>query len=151
MDNNSKRMEQEPVAVINGARKPVLYGDQSALDIGTPLYAAPQLPQPAVPDEMLAAMEEVLRISDRDHVAWHRAREGIAACRAAMLQGAEPAQGWIPCSERMPEAHQPCLVWVKEEGIYTDWGGSDENFANYHRSDVTHWMPLPAAPQQETK
>ena len=51
-------------------------------------------PQPApvaqplrVPDDLLSAMEEVLRISDRDHEAWKRAREGIAACRAAMLKG----------------------------------------------------------------
>ena len=38
----------------------------------------------AVPDDVLSAMEEVLRISDRDHEAWHRARAGISACRAAM-------------------------------------------------------------------
>lgn len=36
-----------------------------------------------LPSELLAAMEEVLRISDRDHEAWHRARDGIAACRPA--------------------------------------------------------------------
>lgn len=36
-----------------------------------------------LPSELLAAMEEVLRISDRDHEAWHRARDGIAAYRAA--------------------------------------------------------------------
>ncbi|HCD2513553.1 TPA: hypothetical protein NBJ98_002661 [Citrobacter freundii] len=49
-----------------------------------PLYTAP--PAPVVPDELLSAMEEVLRISDRDHEAWHKARNGIASCRAAMLQ-----------------------------------------------------------------
>lgn len=56
------------------------------------LYAAPQLPQQEVvpSNELLSAMEEVMRISDRDHEAWHRARNGIAAFRAAMLQGAEP-------------------------------------------------------------
>lgn len=42
---------------------------------------------PAVPEELLSAMEEVLRISDRDHEAWHKARNGIASCRAAMLNG----------------------------------------------------------------
>ncbi|WP_233609261.1 hypothetical protein [Citrobacter sp. FDAARGOS_156] len=39
-----------------------------------------------MPEELLSAMEEVLRISDRDHEAWHKARNGIASCRAAMLQ-----------------------------------------------------------------
>ena len=46
------------------------------------LYAAP--PAPVLPEELLSAMEEVLRISDRDHEAWHQARAGIVACRAAM-------------------------------------------------------------------
>ncbi len=50
------------------------------------LQPAPPAQAVAVPDEMLAAMEEVLRISDRDHEAWHRARDGIAFCRAAMLK-----------------------------------------------------------------
>ncbi|MGO0119737.1 hypothetical protein ACTJN4_15010 [Citrobacter freundii] len=60
-----------------------------------PLYTAP--PATVVPDELLSAMEEVLRISDRDHEAWHKARNGIASCRAAMLQaGNSPAtpDGW---------------------------------------------------------
>ena len=50
------------------------------------LYAAPPAQPVAVPDELLSAMEEVLRISDRDHEAWHRVRDGIASCRAAMLK-----------------------------------------------------------------
>lgn len=51
-------------------------------------------PAPVVPDEFISSMEEVLRISDRDHVTWRKAKEGIAACRAAMLQ-AEPVSQ--PC------------------------------------------------------
>lgn len=57
-------------------------------------------------------------------------------------------QNWIKCSERMPEPHQPCLIWVKEEGVYVDWGITGEHFANYHRSDVSHWQPLPEPPQE---
>jgi hypothetical protein len=51
-------------------------------------YTAP----PALPDELLEAMDEVIRISDRDHEAWGRAKEAIATCRAAMLAAA-PTQG----------------------------------------------------------
>lgn len=54
----------------------------------TPLYDAP--PAPVLPDELLSAMEEILRISDRDHDAWNRAKSAIAACRAAMQGKAEP-------------------------------------------------------------
>ncbi|HDC4620394.1 ead/Ea22-like family protein [Enterobacter asburiae] len=35
----------------------------------------------AISGDLISAMEEVLRISDRDHDAWHRARAAIAKCR----------------------------------------------------------------------
>lgn len=78
------------------------------------LYAAPQLPQPAVPDKLLSAMEEVLRISDRDHDAWHRAREWIADCRAAMLQGAEPVSH--------PYTLREGVAAIRNSGIAIDAG-----------------------------
>lgn len=45
------------------------------------LFTAP--PAPALPSELLDAMAEVIRISDRDHEAWNRAKAAISACRAA--------------------------------------------------------------------
>lgn len=48
------------------------------------LYTTP--PVPVVPEELLTTMEEVLRISDRDHEAWHKAKSAIAGCRATMLK-----------------------------------------------------------------
>ncbi|MEB7500022.1 hypothetical protein NGC23_07440 [Leclercia pneumoniae] len=59
-----------------------------------PLYTAP--PALVVPDELLSAMEEVLRISDRDHDTWHKVKAGIVSCRAAMLQGAAGNSQAIP-------------------------------------------------------
>lgn len=50
--------------------------------IGEPRLNTEEQPVPVVPEELLSAMEEVLRISDRDHEAWHKVRNGIAACRA---------------------------------------------------------------------
>lgn len=47
---------------------------------------------PAVPSELLDAMDEVIRISDRDHEAWGKAKAAITACRAAMLASA-PGDG----------------------------------------------------------
>ncbi|HFV6983659.1 DUF551 domain-containing protein [Escherichia coli] len=42
--------EAVPVAVINGAREPVLYGEHIGIAIGTHLYAVP--PAPGVPDTL---------------------------------------------------------------------------------------------------
>lgn len=95
-----RKAEQEPVAWIVHARS----GDQLTTDgdyvanaegIGcihsTPLYAAPQLPQPAVvPGEMseIDSVEFIVRAApysktEAAQMAWN-------ACRAAMLQDAEP-------------------------------------------------------------
>jgi len=71
--------------------------------------------------------------------------------RAAMLQGAEPVQGWIPCSERMPEK----MVSVLATGDWFDYavtawdGGEWLDFDDYE-PPVTHWMPLPKQPQQNS-
>ncbi|HAV1593824.1 TPA: DUF551 domain-containing protein [Enterobacter hormaechei subsp. xiangfangensis] len=68
--------------------------------------------------------------------------------------------GWVACSERLPpEGYEPdggavCyLVWHKNE---VDCGPlysiSNVFFLRKHwEKNFTHWMPLPAAPQQEAK
>lgn len=101
----------------------------------------------------------------------------LNACRAAMLQaGNSPAQsdccpaqngdtpaqsqGWIPVSERMPESNKFVLVsngvWVGQ-GLYDDsehlesdehWQDEHREFINVLYHPVTHWMPLPAEPQE---
>lgn len=186
--------------------EPVAYISKADLDAGYPhilarkeyskacpmaVYSAP--PAPVVPDELLTAMEEVLRISDRQHDAWDKAKAAVSACRAAMTaqptkannaigqyQGAdgmphdivtlggtackdEPVSnpyklpdGWIKCSERMPEEGGRYWCYVEEinslgrshyqwncswNGV--EWGGEALS------GRVTHWMPLPAAPGKE--
>ncbi|EGF5355944.1 DUF551 domain-containing protein [Escherichia coli] len=136
------------------------------------------------------------------------------ACRAAMLQGAEPVttanklpfeqwlsqqtgtidvecgcvmtevffhwlrvayeagnspvipDGWVACSERMPDIGTEIFYFCKDDGLRDCGIVSSSNFSGrgdaqlyVHAEgydlrlgvDITHWMPLPAAPQQETK
>lgn len=99
--------------------------------------------------------------------------ESDDACRAAMLQGAEPVttayklpDGWVACSERMPDSDDFVYIWprpdfgvelhVAQYGKFdrrdTGWYAQlyEQNFGiEYQPITVTHWMPLPAAPQQE--
>lgn len=87
---------------------------------------------------------------------------GWNACRAAMLAAAPQSPGsepaivpgkWIPVSERMPDenAEQQVLACFKGGDISTLYyfeGRWDDAYGIVPiRQDVTHWMPLPAAPQ----
>ena len=105
---------------------------------------------------------------------------GWNACRAAMLQGkSEQPQnaqqnipenipggnspvtpdGWISCSERMPEIRQTVIGWngyAVRQCVYTrneyakTQKGREPRFETltgiWH--GVTHWMPLPEPPQE---
>ncbi|MCS6029795.1 DUF551 domain-containing protein [Klebsiella quasipneumoniae subsp. quasipneumoniae] len=88
----------------------------------------------------------------------------LNACRAAMLAadpqspGSEPATvpgKWIPVSERMPDenAEQQVLACFKGGDIsalyYSDGRWDDAYGIVPIRQDVTHWMPMPAAPQED--
>ncbi|HCR2217411.1 TPA: DUF551 domain-containing protein [Enterobacter hormaechei subsp. steigerwaltii] len=82
--------------------------------------------------------------------------------RDAMLQGAEPVSnrdelpdGWVACSDRMPEQFVEVLVCTEEGSRYVaalnqSMSWDDGDFFDDIQY-VTHWMPLPAAPQQEVK
>ncbi|EKF8821434.1 DUF551 domain-containing protein [Cronobacter sakazakii] len=155
-------MDSEPVAfIVKSPLGHVAYRTISADDAEyikrkgytcEPLYAAPPAPV-SVPDEM--EMDD-----DFDSAFEHGKAVGWNACRAAMLQGAEPVSsayklpdGWIKCSERMPVDGNGVLVWSETGSGYAveayldgEWYRTLTDEPEYN---VTHWMPLPAAPGKE--
>ncbi|HDS3538845.1 TPA: DUF551 domain-containing protein [Klebsiella quasipneumoniae subsp. similipneumoniae] len=127
-----------------------------------PLYRHAQ-PAPVVPDEKDKTVDA------DDHPLLWSFNEGWNACRAAMLAAdpqspcSEPTTvpgKWIPVSERMPEVGVKVLCFpVKDEPIHAtfngqlwlqdvSWSGSEEPIDNVIPVTVTHWMPLPAGPQE---
>lgn len=87
-----------------------------------------------------------------------------AGRRAAMIQGAEPVsnrdelpEGWVACSELMPEDGQHVIILCDgafvlyaqyRDGEFFDVVRNGDEFFETQSRNVTHWMPLPAAPQQ---
>ncbi|HBL5970257.1 TPA: DUF551 domain-containing protein [Enterobacter hormaechei] len=144
-----------------------------ALPEGTMLYTAPPAPV-SVPDlkEFEAILDWILMLPCPTPKATHFAKRlavVIDTCRAAMLHGAEPVSnrdeltdGWVACSKRMPSPSTGVIVaapWQSAPGGYAmKWA---TNCPGHPDADIdgwiipgaswspTHWMPLPAAPQQE--
>ncbi len=133
----------------------------------TPLYTAK--PVPVVPGEIADDLMEKLPKSD----AWANGfRGGWNACRAVMLQSgnfleiAETStnspvtpDGWISCSERMPNTKTAVLVAV-EFDRKGDWRMKWATYIPGHPDandgwiipgaswKPSHWMPLPEPPQE---
>lgn len=62
--------------------------------------------------------------------------------------------GWVNCSERMPEGMQTVITSNGFDIGQAWWDGEGWNSFDSHDvvpGEVTHWMPLPAAPLQEVK
>lgn len=95
---------------------------------------------------------------DRKHIAWEqveRFREHYATAQPV----SEPYKlnGWISVDEKMPEAYEAVLVHQQGGIIFCaefedGWFYPDE-FPNVKKQgrNITHWMPLPAAPAQESE
>ncbi|EBG1417407.1 ead/Ea22-like family protein [Salmonella enterica subsp. enterica serovar Pomona] len=151
--------------------------------------AVPQLPPPAVPGEIqkLKDGRGFKYVKDGIHYSVNYAN-GWNQCRAAMLHGkSEQPQnaqqnipenipggnspvipdGWISCSERMPDSNCLYLCWgtyfegdepgyipayffVYQTNGWTEWQPVEDD-CNPREVIITHWMPLPAAPKQEVK
>ena len=114
---------------------------------GTRLYTAPPAPV-SVP----AAME---MDDDFDSAFEHGKAVGWNACRAAMLQGADGnspviPDGWVACSDRMPEQFKAILAFNEYGEV---WSGAYDRYWNFYCDNllvehVTHWMPLPNPPKE---
>lgn len=136
------------------ASEPVVYASKETV-------AQPAQPAPVVPDELKEAATDLLATLDdypEQLVPINRKSSVVRALRAAMLQagnspeqnGDTPAQsqGWIPVSERMPENDGAYLCWDNRyvttyAFIFGAWQANQ-----FVAKNITHWMPLPAAPQE---
>lgn len=58
---------------------------------------------------------------------------------------------WIPVSERLPEMWTTILIRCSDNYMTTSQLMSDPKNGNiiFSLKDVTHWMPLPPAPESE--
>ncbi|EOD2629600.1 DUF551 domain-containing protein [Escherichia coli] len=176
-------LEAEPVAYIFKHPAGKLFWaltDESNKDQSDviPVYAAPPVPvvPAALPENDDEDGHDIDYLEPSEVYSLGRTA-GWNACRAAMLHGAEPVSqtyklnelsgnspvtpdGWISCSERMPDTKTAVLV-AREFDRKGDWRMKWATYIPGHPDandgwiipgaswKPSHWMPLPAAPQQE--
>ena len=172
IDGAIAAFDAEPVAWRNkesGHCGTVLIQGKSPTECGyEPLYLAPPAPVVPEPKSYMDFWEQYPDMTAQEAI---DRSAGWNACRAAMLQaGNSPATPdcWITVSERMPDDDDFVYIWPRPDfgielhvGQYCEchpkgdgWYAQvyEQNYGiEWHPIIVTHWMPLPAAPQQEVK
>ncbi len=76
------------------------------------------------------------------------------ALKVAMRNSPVTPDGWISCSERMPDKLIPVMVMYEDGEMWSAmWNGNrwDDGTEYPDPHSVTHWREMPAAPQQEVK
>lgn len=136
-----------------------LYDDP--IELAKAIRKGPDMP----PAQPVADSEPVIVVGDDggDALSYRRLIQSFEP-GTKLYRHAQPAPvvpgKWIPVSERMPEVGVKVLCFpVKDEPIHAtfngqlwlqdvSWSGSEEPIDNVIPVTVTHWMPLPAAPQE---
>ncbi|MCW9169195.1 DUF551 domain-containing protein [Klebsiella pneumoniae] len=165
-DDDGEPTDDERIMAIEGIHNCERCGDEGWVvgEMGITRCACSQAGNsPVIPDGyVMVPKEPTEAMLTASYMFAHvdATRESWSAMLAAAPQspGSEPATvpgKWIPVSERIPDNTEPVLCIEKRAdfGTYGQpfvcWhdGGGWVGKTNY-RPIVTHWMPLPAAPQE---
>ncbi|EBT6688090.1 DUF551 domain-containing protein [Salmonella enterica subsp. enterica serovar Isangi] len=161
-------LDAEPVRYLNkfsGTCVTLEQQPNAADDVAVymPLYAAPPVQETGIYKDML----NIISLLEKNEWAEHCTSTVLGSLlesEITRLVGKEQSapvipDGWVACSERMPEAGDDMIVFTddivmsgvsysKKKGFYLQALEYDDDEPV---DNVTHWMPLPAAPQQEGK
>ena len=168
-------LEAEPVAWAhrlinkrNGVVHPWVYGSAEACPSEGDIFNIEVMPLYTVPPAPVSVPAAMEMDDDFDSAFEHGKAVGWNAYRAAMLQSFGNSEqlnspviqdGWVACVERMPSAGEKVLAYRPDAPESNDplikmatyVGGSAHGHGFDCYCKPTHWMPLPAAPQQEVK
>ncbi|CQI98119.1 DUF551 domain-containing protein [Yersinia frederiksenii] len=118
----------------------------------------------AEPNELADAVNEFLAVLDNypeQLVPINRNSVPVKDLRKALssdpqLNSSEIPDCWIKCIDQMPTCSSEFLVYeTMNNKVQHDYWVSDDDaaldrgFWNHYGTEVTHWMPLPAAPESE--
>ena len=109
-------------------------------------------------EALLKFIENGINNPDRKEAFGYDAVEILGKVQYMPAADVAPVRRWIPVAERLPEKNKEVVGWYKDNpfspfryGIVS-WNGHGWVFTYAQRyvDAVTHWMPLPEPPKEET-
>lgn len=71
---------------------------------------------------------------------------------AAVVVNAPTIGGWISVRDRLPDTYKRVITYDKYSGVKENWLLKEKPCVDWSQGfHVTHWMPLPEPPKEETK
>ncbi|HDD9454463.1 TPA: DUF551 domain-containing protein [Escherichia coli] len=161
MPNPLKMYAVDAVAAIaevrgwNACRAAMLQGSQPVsqtykLPVNTPCQDAPA----HIWLQTAGVWPEDGELSELTWCSHNQHHDDTLYVRADLVNGNSPVtpDGWISCSERMPDKLIPVMVMYEDGEMWSAmWNGNrwDDGTEYPDPHSVTHWSEMPAAPQQE--
>lgn len=122
------------------------------------LAAAPKAEQPPVQDITYWSIQVEKRLCEKLGKPWQASGMSIETLIDELAAAPQPVaqDGWIPISERLPDpgycwvlvyadGAMNCMAW--HDGAWHDWTNAQAH--NIFPDEITHWMPLPSAPEDK--
>ncbi|EOI5760203.1 DUF551 domain-containing protein [Cronobacter turicensis] len=98
--------------------------------------------------QQFESLASVKQQSSKDAATSKASRDSDANSSPDSQTTIKQSDGWISCSERMPETNDHFMVTGDSfDHDLAFWNGKEWSDLDYY-SEVTHWMPLPAPPAE---
>lgn len=155
-DGDGEPTDDERIMAIEGIHNCERCGDEGWIvgEMGITRCACGQAGNsPVIPDGYVMVPKEPTEEMNKAGWAAMNEHDAINPTYRAMLAAAPAgipmnSTKWIPVSERMPETDGNYWGWWSESKRQGPvWFIKSELQAQFQSHEITHWMPLPAAPQ----
>ncbi len=112
----------------------------------------------SVADELRKAFDHVGLRVDLVHIGYRVSSDGRCPLQQYSFwviddyrfQGHNPGQGWRRVKDENPEDGTEVLVWPRDRLSVTAIHDKDAGYLPIGPSRPTHWMPLPAGPEEKS-
>lgn len=98
-----------------------------------------------------AVSDHVTTVSVCPTVDWARGKSQMKEICLEDIANAPTVGGWISVKDRLPDTYKSVITYDKYSGVSENWLLRSRPCVSWSQGfHVTHWMPLPEPPKEET-